>query len=360
MKEQILKKILNDDGTLRWAYSKSAYAQKYFTDEELKYIRNLTGRTLSEKYWCLINDIHQIPKCPKCGKTLKFNSFKEGGYQKYCSNSCTVTSREHKVLPLDQRKKRYEPKGVWKNRHDVPLPRPDRSKETWDEMIERGRQEKQNRIDHMKNGKAKEMLQRSIENNGCHPWNSEKAIASRFSRYTYKGIKFDSSWELAFWIWCIDHNINIERNTEKMFTYTNEEGKERWIIPDFKIGNQIIEVKGDQFVNGTGYLKEFDFKKPVLEENGVKILYGNDIMPHIDYIKKTYGAGYLKQFKNKSRDDFKRTIVEIEKVEDVFAFRNSTVKISYKCKNCNSEVITSATNVVHHPDMLCKKCRMIQ
>ena len=67
MKNQILNKILNDDGSLVWKYSKTACVQKYFTKDEIEFLNNCFGKTFSEKYYCLKNDINCAPKC-NCGK----------------------------------------------------------------------------------------------------------------------------------------------------------------------------------------------------------------------------------------------------------------------------------------------------
>ena len=49
MKNQILNKILNDDGSLVWKYSKTACVQKYFTKDEIEFLNNCFGKTFSEK-----------------------------------------------------------------------------------------------------------------------------------------------------------------------------------------------------------------------------------------------------------------------------------------------------------------------
>ena len=77
MKNIILSKILNKDGTLVWKFSRADLVQKYFTKEELDFLQMCFGDTLSEKYYCLAHNITCAPLC-KCGNKLKFNSFKSG------------------------------------------------------------------------------------------------------------------------------------------------------------------------------------------------------------------------------------------------------------------------------------------
>jgi len=48
--------------------------------------------TITERIYCLLNEIYSRPKCETCGKTVKFHSLTEG-YPKYCSNRCVGKSK---------------------------------------------------------------------------------------------------------------------------------------------------------------------------------------------------------------------------------------------------------------------------
>lgn len=58
----------------------------------------------------------------------------------------------------------------------------------------------------------------------------------------YDGINFDSSWELAFYIYHKEHNLFIERCKEKRTYKVNNEIKN--YLPDFITDDGIIEIKG--------------------------------------------------------------------------------------------------------------------
>jgi hypothetical protein len=58
----------------------------------------------------------------------------------------------------------------------------------------------------------------------------------------YKGIYCDSSWELAFLVYYLDHNKNIKRCEEKREYIFNEET--HIYYPDFITDEGIIEIKG--------------------------------------------------------------------------------------------------------------------
>ena len=49
---------------------------------------------------------------------------------------------------------------------------------------------------------------------------------------TYKGIHCDSSWELAYVMYNLDHDIEFERCIDH-FTYYDKNGKSHEYFPDF-------------------------------------------------------------------------------------------------------------------------------
>lgn len=122
--------------------------------------------------------------------------------------------------------------------------------------------------------------------------------------YYYDNISFDSSWELYFYIYCKDHNINIERNNDKFIYYINN--IKHFYYPDFKIDNKYIEIKGDQFFKKDGTMQNpFGHKQDKLYEvkhqcglkNNVIFLKEKDMKKYIDYVNIKYGKDYIKQFK---------------------------------------------------------------
>ena len=63
---------------------------------------------------------------------------------------------------------------------------------------------------------------------------------------------FDSSWELAFWIYFKDKKFNISRCKDAI-NYNDGE-KDRYYIPDFIVDGQLYEIKGNQFFDKDGNL----------------------------------------------------------------------------------------------------------
>lgn len=105
----------------------------------------------------------------------------------------------------------------------------------------------------------------------------------------YKGFFCDSSWELAFVIYCLDHNIPIKRNSDK-FSYVFE-GKTYNYIPDFIRTDKhyyFIEIKGF-FVDKTyEKIKQFPYK--------LKIISGNGMKKYLDYVHKIYGKNFIELY----------------------------------------------------------------
>lgn len=104
----------------------------------------------------------------------------------------------------------------------------------------------------------------------------------------YKNYWCDSSWELAYVIYCLEHNINIIRNKEK-FEYVFNNKKLNY-IPDFKIENVFIEIKGY-------YTEQTKCKTEQFKYN--LIVYGKDEMiPILEYVKEKYGKNFIELYDN--------------------------------------------------------------
>lgn len=111
------------------------------------------------------------------------------------------------------------------------------------------------------------------------------SVSSFGKRGSYKGIHCDSTYELAFLIYCLDHNIAVERN-QRNFSYVLN-NKNRNYYPDFYLPdhNVFIEIKGRDI--GPVYEK----LQAVLESGcSIKILHYKDLQACFDYVCKTYNV----------------------------------------------------------------------
>lgn len=104
--------------------------------------------------------------------------------------------------------------------------------------------------------------------------------AGRGKKGWYKGFFCDSQYELGYIIYCLDHNIKIERN-KKMYDY-NYKGENHKYLPDFIIDNELIEIKGF-------YREVDDIKLASVTDKKIKILYTKDLKYVSDYLQEKYG-----------------------------------------------------------------------
>lgn len=100
----------------------------------------------------------------------------------------------------------------------------------------------------------------------------------------YKGYYCSSSWELAWVIYQLEHNISFSRNTVG-FSYLFE-GRSHLYYPDFVLPDgSYIEIKG---YSSTQWKVKIDqFQHPI------KVLSKAEIKPIIDYVVSKHGTNYL-------------------------------------------------------------------
>lgn len=99
----------------------------------------------------------------------------------------------------------------------------------------------------------------------------------------YHGIFCDSTWELAFVVYYIEHNLYIARCKEQ-YKY-NFENSEHIYIPDFITDDGIIEIKGRK--NKKALEKEKKFPQ-------IKVIDANLIKPYLNYVIEKYGNEFWK------------------------------------------------------------------
>ena len=82
------------------------------------------------------------------------------------------------------------------------------------------------------------------EKYGCWNTAAPEVIKKSRKRYKYQEISFDSSWELALYIYAVDHNEEIAREPIRLeYSYGN---KVFYYYPDFLYNGQLIEIKGSR------------------------------------------------------------------------------------------------------------------
>jgi hypothetical protein len=127
-------------------------------------------------------------------------------------------------------------------------------------------------------------------------------------RYFYDNKCFDSSPEIALYIYLKDNHIDFEYQPNVRFEYLNEDSNIHYYFPDFRIEDKFYEIKGDQFFDENNKMINpydrsqdiiYESKQKCMIKNNIIILRSKDYQKYIDYISEKYGKNYLKQFKNK-------------------------------------------------------------
>lgn len=128
--------------------------------------------------------------------------------------------------------------------------------------------------------RRRKISEKAKENNGGYRQGS-----GRGKKGWYNGIFCDSSWELAYLIYCLDHNISILRNTEKRQYEFN--GKKHYYIPDFIVEGCVVEIKG---------YKTEQWLAKISANPDVKVLYKDDLEYVFCYVINKYGRDYVKLY----------------------------------------------------------------
>jgi hypothetical protein len=167
---------------------------------------------------------------------------------------------------------------------------------------------------HMKNNEILEKLKKTYENvtGFDHPMHNpevkRKMIEKygeigRVKGYYFNGQHFDSSWELAFYIYLSDNKKQFIYHPQFTFSYTGDDGEVHLYLPDFLVEGQFYEIKGTQFFNEKGepynmYTHSYWWDKyNSLKKNNIKILLKDDIKKYLDYVKEEYGKHFLSYWK---------------------------------------------------------------
>ena len=106
----------------------------------------------------------------------------------------------------------------------------------------------------------------------------------------YKGIHCDSSWELAYLIYHLEHNNTIERCKEIRYYILND--KKCKYYPDFIVNGKIFEIKG---------IKSKNSEAKQLYNPDITFLYKKDMIKYLDYVINKYGIDFINLYDKKDK-----------------------------------------------------------
>ncbi len=107
----------------------------------------------------------------------------------------------------------------------------------------------------------------------------------------FNGYWCDSSYELAFILYCLDFNIKVKRNNIG-YDYIDLNNKNKKYYPDFIINNKyFLEIKNYKSIETDNKLNQFKYS--------LKTLYKKDLEKKIlPYVINKYGKKYIELYKS--------------------------------------------------------------
>ena len=100
----------------------------------------------------------------------------------------------------------------------------------------------------------------------------------------YKNIWCDSSWELAYLVYCLDHNFDISRTNDR-FSYTYRDRVHSY-FPDF------YREDLDTYIEIKGYITDKDKSKFLQFPKNLEIIDSSKITEYYDYAVTKYGSNF--------------------------------------------------------------------
>jgi len=307
-------------------------------------------------YWAVYG-LKEFPVCKICGKSLRKKIVQNFffGYAKYCGPSCQnkdpkvknaikktciekygVDSYAKTEAGRKSRRDRWigyipKEKHIQRLTHEERCAIQKKNREKYKKtMMERYGVENSGQLQQQKEGikrfmsntikveNARKKMIETIKNNyGVeNPSQSYEIHKKQIAKYTYDNRKFDSSAEIAFYIWLKENNIEFEYCPNVKIFYTFKDKQYRY-FPDFIVNGKLVEIKGDHFFKEDGTMQcpfkrkewsekikmeldeKYEAKHQCMLQNEVIIIKYSEMKKYFDYIYKKYGRNYLKQFKRK-------------------------------------------------------------
>lgn len=236
------------------------YGVEYATQSEI--MKEHTKNTLKSRYGDNIENVSQIEEFKK--KKKQTNLIKYGSEEYLGTKDCKEKTKQTSLLKY----------GV----------------------------ESPNSSDVVKQHKAESSLAKyGVDNINKLEWVRDKIRKTCIEKYgkqwnqykfEYDNNKFDSSWELIYYIYLKDNKIDFIFHPKTNITYEID-GKVHSYEPDFLINGELVEIKGDHFFNEKGELINPYNKNELLIEkqncmiaNNVKILKKDDLFDAFEHFEQ--------------------------------------------------------------------------
>lgn len=261
--------------------------------------------TLIEKLVWIMNDMIDYPKCQNLNCTNKVRKYQSiGKYGSHCCSKCAGENSQTLIKREETCFKKFGAKNVFASRYGK-----NKIKETCIQKygvpysgmseIKKIHTEESN----LKKYGVKHVNQvPEIKQKGTDTLITNYGQLFNYSKYLYDKQKFDSSWEIIYYIYLKSNNIQFEFHKKHFWLSYFKNGKECRYYPDFIVNNEIHEIKGDQFFNKNNEPYDrihnvwWHEKYKCMIKNNVKIIRGNDMIPILKWFNENYPINYLDQF----------------------------------------------------------------
>jgi len=122
----------------------------------------------------------------------------------------------------------------------------------------------------------------------------ERASRGEYAGH-YRGYYYESSFELAWLVYNLDHRIQFSRCNKSFEYYDSQIGKWRLYFPDFELANgTIIEIKGYYTQNTADKMQAvlFDYGRNIV------LLEEKDLQTELNYCYTKYGKNFATKLKD--------------------------------------------------------------
>ena len=215
-----------------------------------------------------------------------------GGCSKQALEKIALTKKERYGDPFyTNREKSAE---TFKSNHSTKESLQELSKKRWDTIIEKYGSKEEYFKHSTEKAKSTPLQKYGVEHHNQLP--ERRMLGFSPFRYYFDDYVFDSSWELAYYIWLKDQDIDFVVHPYPIEYFDEFLKKNRKYFPDFIVEDEYIEIKGDFLMDDDGSLKDIG-KQKLLEDYEVALITKDEIQPYIEYAMSKVGD--LKNFRKK-------------------------------------------------------------
>lgn len=220
-------------------------------------------------------------RCKHCNEIIQYEKKKSTFCSLSCSTSFSLKSRKNSISDKGIEKLRKSAKDRWLNGEYDSLLKP----KIHLNCIRCGNEFHVHNCENKRKFCSRKCSSVGKDNSKCGGY---REICGKGHHGRYKGYFCNSSWELAWVIYSLDHGLKFKRNVQG-FPYEYE-GKTYKYYPDFYIedSENYLEIKGQITEKWKAKLKNFPHK--------IDVLYYSEMKPILKYVVEKYGKDFVRLY----------------------------------------------------------------